>query len=188
MKKSNKTALDFVVDKLTNSIQNTISGDIFPTEVSRLTKTDLKQVTKKIGWAFNWKTELDDNTFDDIVSNGTGMYSVKKTGFLEWLKAECVRVNYFDADTTELTRKIIPREILIKRIANTLGGSHPEGNESSSNQFDNSVKNLNAKSIAERPLTYYILIKSAYDILVNFGIIKHKTIYDGDFNRKEWPK
>ena len=62
MKKSNKTALDFVVDKLTNSIQNTISGDIFPTEVSRLTKTDLKQVTKKIGWAFNWKTELDDNT------------------------------------------------------------------------------------------------------------------------------
>ena len=62
MKKRTKTALDFEVDKLTNSIQNTISGDSFPTEVSRLTKVDLKQVTKKNGWAFNWKTELDDNT------------------------------------------------------------------------------------------------------------------------------
>ena len=61
MKKRAKIALDFEVDKLTNSIQNTISGDSFPTEVSRLTKADLKQVTKKNGWAFNWKTELDDN-------------------------------------------------------------------------------------------------------------------------------
>ena len=62
MKKRAKIALDFAIDKLTNSIQNTISGDSFPTEVSRLTKTDLKQNTKKNGWAFNWKTELDDNT------------------------------------------------------------------------------------------------------------------------------
>jgi hypothetical protein len=62
VKKRAKIPLDFEVDKLTNSIQNTISGDSFPTEVSRLTKADLKQVTKKGGWAFNWKTELDDNT------------------------------------------------------------------------------------------------------------------------------
>ena len=39
--------LDFVIDKLTNSIQNTISGDSFATEVLRFTKADLKQVTKK---------------------------------------------------------------------------------------------------------------------------------------------
>lgn len=62
MKKRNKIALDFEIDKLTNSIQNTISGDSFPTEVSRFTKADLKQVTKKNGWTFNWKAELDDNT------------------------------------------------------------------------------------------------------------------------------
>jgi hypothetical protein len=61
VKKRAKIALGFEVDKLTNSIQNTISGDSFPTEVSRLTKADLRQVTKKSGWAFNWKTELDDN-------------------------------------------------------------------------------------------------------------------------------
>ena len=62
MKKSKKIALDFEIDRLTNSIQNTVSGDSFPTEVSRLTKPDLKQITKKNGWTFNWKSELDDNT------------------------------------------------------------------------------------------------------------------------------
>jgi len=54
--------LDFIVDKLTNSIQNTISGDSFDTEVLRLTNTDLKQTTKKNGWIFDWKTELNDNS------------------------------------------------------------------------------------------------------------------------------
>lgn len=62
MKKSNPIHLDFIVDKLTNSIQNTISGDSFTTEVLRLNKTDLKQVTKKNGWNFDWKVELADNT------------------------------------------------------------------------------------------------------------------------------
>jgi hypothetical protein len=41
--------LDFVVDKLTNFIQNTISGDSFETEVLRFVKQDLKQTTKQNG-------------------------------------------------------------------------------------------------------------------------------------------
>ena len=53
--------LDFRIDKLSNSIQNTISGDSFQTEISRLTTKDLKQVTKKNGWNFDWKYELADN-------------------------------------------------------------------------------------------------------------------------------
>jgi len=53
--------LDFIVDKLTNSIQNTISGDSFATDVLRLTINDIKQVTKKNGWSFNWKSELADD-------------------------------------------------------------------------------------------------------------------------------
>jgi hypothetical protein len=58
--KKNKTIqLDFVIDKLTDSIQNTISGDSFQTEISRLTHADLKKVTTKNGWNFNWKQELD---------------------------------------------------------------------------------------------------------------------------------
>ena len=54
--------LDFLVDDLTNSIKNRISGDSFQTEVANLTKQDLKNVTKKAGWRFNWRTELNDNT------------------------------------------------------------------------------------------------------------------------------
>ena len=61
MKKRKKIALDFEIDRLTNSIQNTISGDSFETEVSQLTIKDLKQITKKTGWSFNWKTELANN-------------------------------------------------------------------------------------------------------------------------------
>ncbi|MDE5487931.1 hypothetical protein FCL53_03185 [Elizabethkingia meningoseptica] len=49
--------LDFQIDKLTNSILNIISGDSFRTEISLLTKNDLKNITKKKGWNFNWKTE-----------------------------------------------------------------------------------------------------------------------------------
>jgi hypothetical protein len=51
---------DFVIDRLTNSILNTISGDSFATEVSILTKKDLKNVTKKNGWNFNWSVEFND--------------------------------------------------------------------------------------------------------------------------------
>lgn len=61
MRKQSEILLDFIVDKLTNSIQNTISGDSFQTEVSRFTIKDSKQTTKKNGWNFNWKSELDND-------------------------------------------------------------------------------------------------------------------------------
>jgi len=59
VKKQKINYLDFEIDKLTHSVENLISGDSFPTEISPLTKADLKQVIKKNGWLFNWKTELD---------------------------------------------------------------------------------------------------------------------------------
>jgi len=61
VKKKKSIHLDFIVDKLTNSILNTISGDSFDTDVLRLTNADLKQTTKKNGWNFNWSAELNDN-------------------------------------------------------------------------------------------------------------------------------
>jgi hypothetical protein len=54
--------LDFLIDCLTNSIRNIISGDSFATDVMRLTKSDLNQVVKSNKWQFNWKSELDDNS------------------------------------------------------------------------------------------------------------------------------
>ena len=58
MKKRKQTALDFIIDKLTNSIENVQTGDSFPTNISLLSKADLKSVTKKNGWQFDWKFEL----------------------------------------------------------------------------------------------------------------------------------
>lgn len=49
MRKHQNIKLEFVIDKLTNSIRNTISGDSFETEVARFTFKDSKQTTKKNG-------------------------------------------------------------------------------------------------------------------------------------------
>ncbi len=58
MKKKKDIGLDFVIDRLTNSIQNTITGDSFQTEVSLFTTDDAKKCNKKNGWNFDWKSEL----------------------------------------------------------------------------------------------------------------------------------
>lgn len=85
MKNSESIHLDFVIDKLTNSVQNTISGDSFQTEVLRFTNKDCKQVVKKNGWNFNWKEELADNRKEvyklTIVNNSDiiqGLLSITK--------------------------------------------------------------------------------------------------------------
>ena len=58
MKKRNIIGFDIEIDKLTNSIKNVISGDSFSTDISRIAKTDLKNITQKEGWQFDWKLEL----------------------------------------------------------------------------------------------------------------------------------
>ncbi len=62
MKTQKQIQLDFIIDKLTKSIKNTISGDSFRTEISNFSNKDLKQVTKKKDWNFNWKIEFTDNS------------------------------------------------------------------------------------------------------------------------------
>lgn len=54
----NDPLLDIEIDQLTNSIQNTVSGDSFDTEVAEVGKTHLKNITQANGWKFDWKAEL----------------------------------------------------------------------------------------------------------------------------------
>lgn len=54
----NQKPLDFIIDKITNSIENVLTGDSFSTEIALVTLADLKVVTKKNGWLFDWKYEL----------------------------------------------------------------------------------------------------------------------------------
>ncbi len=75
MKSKKETGLDFIIDKLTNSIENVVTGDSFATEISVLTHADLKTVTKKNGWLFNWRAEFKEPVKDiyklTIVNNPT---------------------------------------------------------------------------------------------------------------------
>ncbi|GAB5466413.1 MAG: hypothetical protein Kapaf2KO_18490 [Candidatus Kapaibacteriales bacterium] len=64
MKEEREIELDFLIDKLTNSIQNTISGDSFSTQVSRFTINDSKVITKQKGWNFDWKAELENDLYE----------------------------------------------------------------------------------------------------------------------------
>ncbi len=105
MKEQKTIELDFVIDALTNSIKNTVSGDSFRTEVLRLTKSDLKQITKKNGWHFNWKNEIDDNTIEvyklTIVGNPTivqGLMSLT-------INADHVYINLLENAPFNLGRK-----------------------------------------------------------------------------------
>ncbi len=75
MKKQKSAGLDFIVDKLTNSIENIVTGDSFATDISLLTKNDVKLVSKKDGWNFNWSEEYKRPESDvfklTIVNNST---------------------------------------------------------------------------------------------------------------------
>jgi len=50
--------IEIEIDKLTNSIENRITKDSFQTEILILEKADLKQISKKNGWLFDWKAEF----------------------------------------------------------------------------------------------------------------------------------
>lgn len=58
MNKPSQIELDFIIDKLTNSIENIQTGDSFSTEISLLNTLELKTINKKNGWNFDWKNEF----------------------------------------------------------------------------------------------------------------------------------
>lgn len=61
MKNDKIIHLDFEIDKLTNSIENAISGEVFDTIIMKLCSEDSKSV-KKVDWVFNWSKELKDTS------------------------------------------------------------------------------------------------------------------------------
>ncbi len=58
MNKKQNIGLDFLIDKLTNSIENVISGDSFATEISLISIANLKKINKKNQWNFDWVFEF----------------------------------------------------------------------------------------------------------------------------------
>lgn len=84
----NKLLVDIEIDKLTNSIENRITGDSFDTQVIELQKDDISKLQE--GWNFDWKAEFDNTqskVFKLIIENNLtviqGLVSLSyKEGFV----------------------------------------------------------------------------------------------------------
>lgn len=55
-----KAPISIKIDRLTNSIENRITGDSFDTRVIKITKSDLKFFEKN--WSFDWKGEYESDS------------------------------------------------------------------------------------------------------------------------------
>lgn len=93
--------------------------------------------------------------------------NISKLNYAQWMSADAVRVGYENADCN-VVAVTISRETLIRRVANTMNGSHPsaaagEGNQES--QFDLPIKYLMEFKVGGLPLPYFLLLKIAQDIL-----------------------
>jgi len=53
--------IDVQIDKLTNSIENSTTGEVFDTQIARLKRINKGQI-RKTDWKFNWHLELEDNS------------------------------------------------------------------------------------------------------------------------------
>ena len=59
--KQKQILVDIEIDKLTNSIENTSTGEVFDTEIVRLTIKDIRQI-KKANWQFDRASEIRDKS------------------------------------------------------------------------------------------------------------------------------
>lgn len=86
MKKTGAILVDIEIDKLTNSIENTVSGDVFDTEIFQLLQMDIKLI-KKADWQFNWQDQIklkDRETYKLVIKDNPkiiqGLLSISDQG------------------------------------------------------------------------------------------------------------
>ena len=86
MKKEKKILVDIEIDKLTNSIENIVSGDIFDTDIFQLFSKDSKQLNKT-DWQFKWQEQLklnDRETYKLVIKDNSkiiqGLISLSDQG------------------------------------------------------------------------------------------------------------
>lgn len=104
--------------------------------------------------------------FDQPLIKALDAESVTRCGYTKWLGSEAVRVSYVNANN-DLEVVSISREMIVKRVANTLDDSHASaaGEENTDNAFDAPVHHLLQYQMGGLPLPYFILLKIAQDIL-----------------------
>lgn len=109
---------------------------------------------------------------NDAEKNSVAKGTIKRCNYAQWLSAEAMRVGYL-SESSKTESLIISREILMKRMANTLGGSHVAGGSDSvfdcgekAKRIDKAIQNAMLYEIASLPIPYLILLKIAQDILM----------------------
>ena len=106
---------DFIIDKLTNSIENTISGDSFRTEITVLTKTDLKTVLKKNGWNFSWKDE-----YNDLTKEVYKLTIINNSSIIQGLLSVTIETDHIFMNLLESAPFNIGKEKLYEGVAGNL--------------------------------------------------------------------
>lgn len=90
--------------------------------------------------------------------------SIDRVTFGQWLDSVAVRFAYAGADGGRIEDRI-SLEMLIKRVANSLDGSHPSLAGGSTNEADPHVRHLLQFRAGGVPLPYAVLLKAAQDLL-----------------------
>lgn len=105
-------------------------------------------------------------SFDQPLIKALDAEQITRCTYAHWLGAEAVRVSYVSSRGL-LEVVAISREMIVKRVANTLDGSHPSaaGGGDADNVFDAPVHHLLQYKMGGLPLPYFILLKIAQDIL-----------------------
>lgn len=107
-----------------------------------------------------------DCDLDPSLQKAVSSKQVKRCNFQDWFGAEAVRLSY-PTEAGALIAVSITREMIIRRVANTLDGSHPSATADTSNKFDAPIHYLLQFQMGGLPLPYFILLKIAQDILSN---------------------
>ncbi|MCH6257414.1 hypothetical protein MLD52_12715 [Puniceicoccaceae bacterium K14] len=96
--------------------------------------------------------------------------SVKKNTIYGWMGSEVVRSQFLNNDG-ELISASIPRNTLIKRVANTLDATHNSGGtkRDKENKFDPHIDFLLKHNVGAIPLPFFILLNTAQEIISYFN-------------------
>ena len=87
-----KKGVEIEIDRLTNSIVNVISGEIFETEFQKVV---VKEISKK-DWLFNWKKELLDKK-NEVYK----MTTIENTTIIQGLVSLTIRDNFVVVNLVE---------------------------------------------------------------------------------------
>jgi len=108
-----------------------------------------------------------DDTFDEPTMKAMSAEEVTRCNYMQWMGAEAVRVAY-RTSSGDLERVAISREQMIRRVANTLDGSHPSkpvSDQEFANRLDAPIRVLLGFRMGGIPLPYFIGLNVAQDIL-----------------------